>query len=165
MLIRPGAAKLLADQIEAAAGRVSEKLCNKTYNARKTGVTSDDVSQAMMPFLEEVEELRELPESTAIAFDLVMTLGEYSYGELGGGASGYGERPSDVEVDDLLVDLATERKQIDPSWNFVHVLETLRERAEDLSGFGIEDFCTQTIELLSAWQRGVPAKDKSTQGQ
>ncbi len=165
MLHGPGAAKVLADQIEAAAGRVSERLCNKTYNARKTGVTSDDVSQAMMPFLEEVEELRQLPESTAIAFDLVMTLGEYSYGELDGGASGYGERPSDIEVDDLLVDLATERKQIDPSWNFAHGLETLRERAEELSRFGIEDFCTQTIELLSAWPKDVPAKDEFTQGQ
>ena len=165
MPIGPSAAKVLANQIEAAAGEVSEKLCMETYDARETGVTSDDVSEAMMPFLEEVEELRKLPESTAIAFDLVMTLGEYSYGELDCGGSGYGERPSDIEVDDLLVDLATERKQIDPSWNFAHILETLRERAKDLSDFGIEDFCSQTIELLSAWQRDVTAKDESTQGQ
>ena len=165
MLTGPGAAKLLAGQIKAAASKISDKLCSKTYNAKKTGVTSDDMSQAMMPFLDEIEELRKLPHSTAIAFDLVMTLGEYSYGELSGHGCGFGERPSDQVVDDLLVELATERKKIEPSWNFLKELDTLQEQAKELSAFGIEGFCAETIDLLSAWKRDLPATEKPIQGQ
>lgn len=162
MLVGPGAEKALADQIRASASKVSNRLYNKTYNARKTGVTSDDMSQAMMPFLNEAEELRKLPDSTAIAFDLVMILGEYSYGDLDSGGSGYGDRPSDQDVDEVLVELATERKKIEPLWNFPHVLDTLQKRAKHLADYGIEDFCAQTIDLLSAWKRDLPAEAKST---
>ena len=116
----------------------------------------------MMPFLDEIEELRKLPGSTAIAFDLVMTLGEYSYGELWGSASGYDERPSDLEVDELLVELAAERKKIDPSWDSSHVLDTLQEQAKELHDCGIEGFCAKTIELLSAWKRDLPVTEKIT---
>lgn len=164
MLTSPGAAKTLAKQIDAAARKISDELCDDTYNARKTGVTSDDMSEAMMPFLDEVEELRKLPNSTVTAFDLVMTLAEYAYGGLKSGGCGYGERPSDEEVDGLLVELATERKAIEPSWNFHHVLNTLREQNEELDRYGIEDFCAQTIDLLSAWQKDLRANRESTQG-
>lgn len=153
MLIGPGAAKALANQIESAARKVSDKLDVETWNVRKTGVTSDDMSEAMMPFLDEVEELRKLPDSTAIAFDLVMVLANCSYGGMDNGGCGCGDRPSDQEVDDLLVQLATERKNIDPSWDYPHVLDSLQKEAEYLNGYGIEDFYTQTIDLLSAWQR------------
>lgn len=106
----------------------------------------------MLPFLGEVEDLRKLPESTAIAFDLVMTLGAYSYGDLDSDGGGYGERPSDEEVDDLLLELAPERRRIEPLWNFAEVLETLRKRAKHLGDYGIENFCSRTIELLSTWK-------------
>ena len=142
MLTGPGAAKALAEQIRTAAARVSEKLETKTLNARKTGVTSDDMSEAMMPFLDEVEGLRELPESTAVAFDLVVDLGRYSYGDLDSDRGGYGDRPSDPEVDDLLVELAEERIKIEPFWNFSEVLDELQEQAKHLSCYGIEDFCS-----------------------
>ena len=160
MLLGRGAAKALADQIKAAASKVSDKLCTKTYNARKTGVTSDDMSEAMMPFLDEVKELRKLPDSTAIAFDLVMILGEYSYGDMDSGGCGYGDRPSDHDVDELLVELATERKKIEPLWNFPHVLDKLRKQSKDLGDYGIKDFCAQTIDLLAAWQRDLSAEAK-----
>ena len=156
MLTGPSAAKTLADQIEAAASKVSEELCEATYNARKTGVTSDDVSKAMMPFLDEVEELRKLPDSTAIVFDLVVTLGEYSYGDLGPIGSLYSDRPSDSEIDELLFELATERKKIDPLWKFDCVLGRLENMARNLREFGIEDFCVHSIDLLSDWQSDMP---------
>lgn len=160
MLTGPGAAKALAYQIQHAASKVSDRLCTKMSNARKTGVSSDDMSEAMVPFLNEIEELRELPDSTVIAFDLVMILGGYSYSGLDCGGSGYGERPSDPDVDDLLVELATERRNIEPAWNFLRVLETLKERASELYDYGIENFCVQTINLLSAWERDLPVKEK-----
>ena len=164
MLTGPGAAKALAEQIRTAAAKVSKRLEVKTSNGRKTGVTSDDMSAAIVPFLDEVEGLRELPDSTAIAFDLVVYLASYSYGDLDGDGGGYGDRPSDLEVDDLLVELAEERIKIEPFWNFSEVLDDFQEQAKHLSGYGIEDFCSQTIDLLSAWQDTPPANEKVGQG-
>lgn len=164
MLTGPGAAKALAKQIRIAAGEVSNKLEAKTSNARKTGVTSDDMSKAMMPFLDEIQGLRELPESTVVAFDLVMILGGYSYGDLDGDGGGYGDRPSDLEVDDLLVELAEERIKIEPFWNFSQVLDKLQGQAKHLSGYGGEGFCAQAIDLLSAWQKELPTSEKCDQG-
>ena len=155
MLTGPGAAKTLAKQIRTAASEGSEELETKTFTSRKTGVTSDDMSEAMMPFLDEIEGLRELPESTAVAFDLVMTLAGYSYGDLDSGA-GYGERPSDPVVDNLLAELAEDRIEIEPFWNFSKVLDNLQKQAKNLSGYGIEGFCARTIDLLTAWQKKPP---------
>ena len=151
MLKGPSAAKALADQIKDAAEKVSSRLSAQTLNAKKTGISSDDMSEAMMPFLQEAKELRNLPNSTAVAFDLVVRLGRYSYGALDGKGSGYGERPSDEVVDELLVELATERKKIEPSWDFRKVLDTLQQQAEHLKRYGIGNFCARTIKLLSAW--------------
>ena len=103
---QPDAAKVLATQIGKAAAKVSGKLEEKTRNARKTGVTSDDMNKAIMPFPDEVEELIRLPNSTEVAFDLVLDLAGYSYGEMDCKGYGYSERPSDIEIDDLLVELA-----------------------------------------------------------
>ena len=157
---QPDAAKVLATQIGKAAAKVSGKLEEKTWNARKTGVTSDDMSKAMMPFLDEVEQIIRLPNSTEVAFDLVLDLAGYSYGEMDCKGCGYGERPSDIEIDDLLVELAPERRKIDPFWNFVEVLETLADQAKYLNGYGIEDFCSQTIKLLSEWKECLPTDAK-----
>ena len=156
----PGAAKALAEQIETAAS----KAINELETEALMGFTSDDRSKAVMPFLDEVEGLRELPESTAVAFDLVMTLAGYSYGDLESDRGGYGDRPSDLEIDDVLVELAEERIKIEPLWNFSSVLDTLQGDAKHLSNYGIEDFCSDTIALLSAWQKNPPGNEKIGQG-
>lgn len=158
----PGAAKALADQIMAFASKAIDELKTETL----TEITSDDMSKAMMPFLDEVEGLRELPESTAVAFDLVMTLAGagYSYGDLERDRGGYGDRPSDLEIDHLLVELAEERIKIEPFWNFPRVLDTLQDEAKHFSDYGIEDFCSDTIALLSLWQKKPPANGKVGQG-
>ena len=156
----PGAAKAFADRIMSAASEAIDELETESL----MGFTSDDMSKAIMPFLDEVEELRDLPESTAVAFDLVMTLAGYSYGDLESDRGGYGDRPSDLEVDDLLLELAEERIKIEPFWNFSKVLDELQDQAKHFSEYGIEDFCSQTIDLLSAWQRNPPANEEVGQG-
>jgi len=140
---RPNAANSFAAQIETRSLQAYEEMEEKIWQARKSGVTSDDLSDAMMPFLAEVEELLEFPNSTVIAFDLVVALGGYSYGGLNSGGCGYGERPSDVEVDDLLVELAPERRKVEPSWNFVGVLESLKKALR-----------TSVLRLSSFWRNG-----------
>lgn len=159
----PIAAKALAAQLKAAASKISDKLCTKIYNARKPGVTPNEMSEAMVPFLNEIEELREISDSMVIALDLVMILGEYSYGGMESGGSGYGERPFHPELDSPLVELATHRKEVEPFWNFSHVLETLQEQANHLNDYGLEDFFAQTISIFSVGQRDLSASERFTQ--
>lgn len=154
---RPGAAKIMASQIRAAIHRTHSKLENRMGGPNPNRITSDDISEAMMPFLADIERLRDLPGSTVLAFDLTIELGEHSYADLGSmNAAGYSERPSDEEVDDLLLQLAPERRDLEPEWNFPKVLKTLKRDAENLSKYSIENYCTGTIELLEEWKAGLP---------
>ena len=111
----------------------------------------------MMPYLAEVEDVRKLPNGTSCAFDLVMKLAEFSYGDLDSDGGGGGQRPSDEVVDDLLSDLAPERRASDPSWEYSRVLKGLETRAQELSIYGIKDFCASTIKLMSEWKISVPS--------
>lgn len=153
---RENAAKTLATQISNRMSDAQGELYGDTCNARKTGVTSDDLSQAMMPFFSDIERLRDIPGSTTLAYGLAKEMANNSYGELDGGGCGNGDRPSDLEVDDLLGELAIARRREDTDWNFLNDLEQLEEDAKHLQDYGIEDFCSQTIELMSAWRDEKP---------
>ncbi|KAK4694750.1 hypothetical protein P7C71_g2881, partial [Lecanoromycetidae sp. Uapishka_2] len=111
----------------------------------------------MLDYLDEVENLLSLPNSTIIAFDLVMDISEYSYGDLDNGGCGYGERSSDKEVDVLLARLAPERRKLKPTWNFVVALDKLQEQAKLFRDYGIEKYCAKTIKLLEGWKASMPA--------
>lgn len=102
----------------------------------------------MVPFLKRVKQLRQLSGSTALAFDLVVTLGEYSWSSEAGCGEEADERPSDEMVDDLLVQLAPERRRIEPDWNFRDVLASLSGQAKNMAGFGISGYCRDSIETL-----------------
>ena len=108
----------------------------------------------MVPFLREAEGLLEdirAPGTVGIVFDLVKTLADYSYGELDEG-SGYGDRPSDPVIDDLLEKLARQRLETDPAWDCESVLKDLKKTTKRLSDYGIDDFCLRTIRLLATWK-------------
>ncbi len=164
MLAGAEAAKVLAEEIQAPLAELRRRRGDETLDARRTGVSSDDMSSAMLPFLAEIDELRRLPGGAAVAFDLVVTLGMYSYGDMDGGGCGYGNRPSDLEVDELLVELATERRGIEPNGDFRKVHDVWRERAEYFAECGIEGFCAQSIDLLSGWEKDGLAIGESAQG-
>ena len=125
-------------------------------NASKTGVTCDDISSAMVRFLAEAERLSELPGGIPFAFNLVMDLARFSHGCMGEGdldSSGYGERPSDEEIDRLIIDLATRRRQMEPSWNHFKALKQLRNQSRKVADYGVDGFCAKSIELLSGWEK------------
>ena len=152
----PNAAAILATQIRSAAAEVNDELSDQALNARKTGVTSDDMSSAMLKYLFEVSGVRSLPGGIPIAFDLVMDLARYSYGSLDDGdnnASGYGDRPSDAVVDGLIADLAVERRRMEPGWDFGKALEKLRKQSKHVAEYGIEGFCERSIGLLEGWEK------------
>ncbi|KAL8965509.1 MAG: hypothetical protein Q9183_003815, partial [Haloplaca sp. 2 TL-2023] len=149
--------------IRNAAEKVYDRLKGQALNARKTGVTSDDISSAMMRFLAEAEGLSQLPGGIPLAFNLVMDLARFSLGCVGDGDShsvGFGDRPSDNEVDRLIIDLATKRKQIEPSWNHVEALETLREQNERVADYREDGFCAKSIEVLDGWEKAVAQDSK-----
>ena len=156
MTHHPNAASILATQIRSAAAEVSDELSDQALNARKTGITSDDMSAAMLQYLSEVEGVKRLPGGIPIAFDLALDLARYSYGSLDdsdGNASGYGDRPSDAVVDRPIVDLAVERREVEPAWDHTKALTSLREQRKHVAEYGIEGFCVESIALLEGWEK------------
>lgn len=113
----------------------------------------------MMPFFPEIERLREIGGSTTLAYELVRELASSSYGELDNGGAGNGDRPSDPEVDELLEELVMIRKRENPTWNFVDELKQLEAEAKLLQDYGIEEFLSQTIKIVSAWRDGKPGPE------
>ena len=109
MVARADAAGTLKAQISAKMSEAYDALHDETCSARKTGFSSDDLSKAMMPFFSKIETLQNLPGSTVWARELA----NCSYSKLELGGSGYGDRPSDLEVDFLLEELSTKRKKED----------------------------------------------------
>lgn len=128
-----------------------DKLIDKISNSRKTGVTSDDLSKAMEPYLEDIERVWGLPGGLSHAFDLVLILGEYSFGHLHLDGGGHGHRPSDEGADGLLCELIQERKKTDPEYDPTDDLDMLKDHAKYLNDYGIENYFSESIELLENW--------------
>ena len=108
-----------------------------------------------MDFPHQVKDLRNLPNSTGVAFDLA--LGDYSHGDVNSDWGGYGERPSDELVDGLLGELALERREVEPVWDCASVLKTLKGTAKHLGMHDVEAFCAATIWLLDGWDKPASA--------
>ncbi len=90
-----------------------------------------------------------------LAYGLARGLAQNSYSELDDGECGNGDRPSDLEVDELPEKLAIAREREVPNWNFVGELKQLEEEAKWLDDYGIEDSCSRTVKLMSAWRDGI----------
>lgn len=121
---------------------------------RRTGITADDMSQAMVPFLGEIKNPRKLLGSIAMAFDFVVISSKKSWASDPGGFED--ERPSDEVVDKLFVELAPERRKIERQWDLWDVLESLRKRAQNMAVYGVYKYCCKPIELLSTWKWSLP---------
>lgn len=144
----------MAGQIRAAMHADYDELIDQIRNSRKTCITSDDLSEAMEPYLEDIGRLWALPGGLCWAFDTVIMLGEYSFSELASDGRDDGEqplRPSDEGADELLYNMILERKRTDPGYDPTVDLELLKNRAERLSNYGIEGYFPQSIEALENW--------------
>lgn len=129
------------------------KLEDANLSTHATGASSDQLSMAMLYFLNEAKKLVNVPGGAGIVFDLVRQLGNYSYGNLDYDVlARYGDRPSDEIVDTMMQGLALPRYHEDPDWDFLSVLEALERTAEYLDEFGIKDYCVQTIAELTCWE-------------
>ena len=148
-----GGARSLAKSIRIAINTAYEEIEPETYNAKKSGVTSDDVSQAMVPFIKDIERLRDLPDPEALrlAYDCIIELGHRSYAELDMGGCGYGDRDSDEPADELLVSILMKAKKKGDMLDFGEELRKLERTSEVLEEYGIDTWFVKSIELLRKW--------------
>ena len=105
----------------------------------------------MRPYLDDILKLSNTPgpDSTRLAFDLVLDLASYSYFLEGHPDSrGYGSRPSDEPADVFLCRLFKVRRASDPEWDFTSQLEDLKSQRDAVDDFGIEGFFKRSIKLM-----------------
>lgn len=133
------------------------ELLDKTYNARKTGVDSDDISRAMTPFIHEISELSKLdnPKALEKAYNLLKKLREQSYGDIDSDGGGCGDRPSDEPADRLLTRLVQGRAEAGEVWDWGRDLVHIRSEGERLALYGVgEPWFPETQKALEdMWEK------------
>lgn len=141
----------LRNQIFAAYTEVKDQIENQ--NAK---LTSDDYSKKMVQFIPHVRRLSTLsPVGVRLAFDLVIYLGQHSYGALDNGGRGAPNRPSDPLADELLVELATKIKEQDSSFAPSSEVSELRRRFKRLKKQAIRTFFPKAVDLMWPWLPGA----------
>jgi hypothetical protein len=153
---KSGVAKSLYGSIKASINKACTRFFDShTYRTRK-GVTGDDYSAAVEPFIDDIDKLSELPGGLELAFDLVLYLGTKSQGELVDGCCGCGngDRPSDEPADELLCLLAKRMKANVEGWNPVKELERLRQQSKSLEEYGIDTYFPRSMIRLAKYVNG-----------
>lgn len=127
-----------------------DELIDETYNARKTGVSSDDLSAAVEGFLADIEELSRMdgPESLRLAYELMEDFRGFSYGDLDNGGSGEGDRPSDEPGDELLAELIGRWVAAGDVWDASKDLGVLNREAKYLDDYDIEPWYPKSRRLF-----------------
>lgn len=159
---RPEAASSSAASTGRRMCSESRRLCDKLYKCRKTGITSDDVSQAIKEFLPDIEELMAIPSPDALrlTYELVVELSRCSFGNLDSPkASGYGDRPSDEPADLLLRRVFRERLAAGKTWNWERDLKELDDTCKHVGEYGIEPWYPKSRRAL----RGMVFKNTGAQ--
>ena len=141
----------LKKEISAAHNEIKEQI--EKHGAK---LTSDDYSAKMVEFIPHVKRLSDLsPVGLRLAFDLVIYLGQQSYGALENGGRGKPNRPSDAQADDLLVACATKIREQDPNFAPVNEVAELKRRFKKLKKQAIRTFFPKSIELMWPWLPGA----------
>lgn len=155
MNFRPSGAKALASSIRAQMHDAHAPLEELTWDHRKTGVTGDDLSKAMLPFISSIRELAQFDDEDSLeeAYELVFTLKSLSIDEE---VSSDGMRPSDAPADDLLSDMIARRLSAGHVWKWTEDLEDLEREAKNNESYGVEPWFPKTRGLLEA----MPKQEK-----
>jgi hypothetical protein len=141
----------LKNEISAAHDEIKDQIEN--HGAK---LNSDDYSAKMVEFIPHVKRLSELsPVGLRLAFDVVIYLGQKSYGALENGGRGAPNRPSDAQADDLLVEIATKIKEQDSNFAPVNEVAELKRRFKKLKKQAIRTFFPKSIDLMWPWLPGA----------
>lgn len=146
---RPVGAKALAKTIRTKMNDVHGPLQEQAWEHRRTGITGDEMSQAMVPFISSIQKLAQIDDQEALeeAYELMFHLKQLSYDEEG---SGEGERDSDEPADELLAELIAKRVAAGHVWKWTEDLEDLEHEAEERACYGVEPWFPKTKEALEA---------------
>ncbi|KAK5700398.1 hypothetical protein LTR17_022967 [Elasticomyces elasticus] len=154
--VRPNAAASFAKAIKTDMHQAIKDLGYDDYENRPSVIDGDEYSQAVEGFVDDIRTLSAYPQadSLQLALDLLLELGDCSYGGLDWkGGSGYGERSSDVPADDLFCYLAKKKRREDLSWKFEPILEDLASSSKNLADYGIETYFINGIALMQSWKK------------
>jgi len=129
--------------------RVHAPLEEKTWNHRKTGVTGDDLSQAMEPFIYSIQDLANVDDEHSLeeAYELMFHLKSLSCDDE---CSSYGDRDSDEPADEFLAELISKRVAAGHVWKWTEDWEDLEREAKNRASYGIEPWFPKTREALKA---------------
>jgi hypothetical protein len=139
-------------------GAISSRMGEETDDFRKTGVTSDNISQEVVPFLKDAKTIlgvKSQPRRLQVAYDTVLALQDMSHGEL---EASYGDRPSDLLADMLLVHIAMERRANGEVWDYVQTLEYVKRTSDAFQEYGLKTFFPKAIKLFEEWQKDDEAR-------
>jgi hypothetical protein len=96
------------------------------------------------------------PRRLQVAYDTVLALQDISYGDL---ETSYGDRPSDLLADMLLVHIATERRANGEVWDYVQTLDHVKRTSDDgFQEYGLKTFFPKAIKLFEGWQKDDEAR-------
>ena len=152
---REDGAESFARSIRKAIKSAYRKIEPETLD-KHSGVDSDDMSEAMVPFVNDIKRLQELshPKALQLAYNCVLYLGRHSYADLEMcGTAGSGHRPSDEPADELLVSIIRKRREHAEAWDWGQDLAELEDRFEELYEYGVETWFPKSIELLQRWKK------------
>lgn len=142
----------LHEDIRALHEGFDEAICN----AKRSGVTFDDVSKTMMQFFPRIEKLAKLPGEGNLerAYGIAMLVKSASLGKLAGKGCGEGDRPSDKKGDEVLCKLLNQRVKAGEKWAWDRDLKSTEAQAQKLAKHDIEPF----YEKFQAKLRGLIQK-------
>ncbi|KAK4892226.1 hypothetical protein LTR27_009235 [Elasticomyces elasticus] len=159
---RPNAAAVFAAAIRDRMSKATKALGYDDDDSPPRCMDGDDYSRAVAPFVKDIRTLSRYPQADSLdlALDLIMELGTESIGDLDiKGGSGYGERPSDIQADDLFCYLARKKRRQDPSWNFYPILHDFVDSNKCFAGYGIDTYFVNSIDLMQDWKKATAAVD------
>lgn len=125
---------------------IYDRLYDETLDARRTGITSDDLSKAMVPWIRHIEGISKAdhPRSLERAYYLLKVAAECSYNAV----SGYGDRRSDKPADELMVRLFRARLLAGETWDWTKELKEFEDEAKNLKEYDIEEWFPETRKVL-----------------
>ncbi|KPI42837.1 uncharacterized protein AB675_2131 [Cyphellophora attinorum] len=149
-------ATAVASMIRNRTDRICGAMESKIFNAKKSGVTSDDLSKKLEEVLPDIARLSRMPEaeSMKLAWDLVVDASERSWIDATGASTGYGDRGFDIPADLLLEHIAIVWKDTRPGWNYKQDREELARHRRQVGECLDEEenhFYTRTLALMKSW--------------
>lgn len=146
-----GIEQILSDALRKQIHDTWEPLYQETLLGKKANVTGDTISEAVCKYIPDIEDLSKRPRGLRLALDLIILLGQHSYGCPDYLEYGKGNRPSDAPADKLLVDILRRMKAKDVDFKPVEEFDTLRRESKRFRMHGNKQHFRRSLQLIWSW--------------